>query len=379
MEQPTHSNRRKIGVLSKPFWQRNNHARKSRSRHKCFTSQAESKRVTFHTSWIVSVNSNFWDPANSMAKILDILRTQKWLFLYDQIKLCLKNQAIQIENVLSKNIYSEIRAGYETTPTAQATFEEQFPDVCLDWHDIYKFEDKCCVVTHRAADIRVAWLVYLACLRSHVLRANCNFESKQANSITLFGRRPNEKESLNTARKWERRARISEVGFLWESLGWARIKCLLSALTNVHAVSIYQNLSETSMERSIEWRMCSIWHKFHSFMRSSPKFKTGSTDIAVNILELPVTPCENSWMEHAFSLEIFQRENRTTFLKFQLFPGTWYAQKTCVPLTSLMEFSEFLSKWKAPHITVKGKVVVCACSEFWFLFILSQNQTMWRE
>ena len=33
----------------------------------------------------------------------------------------------------------------------------------------------------------------LACLRSHVLRAYCNkhFESKQANSITLFGRRPN--------------------------------------------------------------------------------------------------------------------------------------------------------------------------------------------
>ena len=30
-------------------------------------------------------------------------------------------------------------------------------------------EDKCCVVTQRAADIRVAWLVYLACSRSHVL------------------------------------------------------------------------------------------------------------------------------------------------------------------------------------------------------------------
>ena len=28
-------------------------------------------------------------------------------------------------------------------------------------------------------------------LRSHVLRAYCNFESKQANLITLFGRRPN--------------------------------------------------------------------------------------------------------------------------------------------------------------------------------------------
>ena len=31
----------------------------------------------------------------------------------------------------------------------------------------------------------------LARLRLHVLRAYCNFESKQAISITLFGRRPN--------------------------------------------------------------------------------------------------------------------------------------------------------------------------------------------
>ena len=58
--------------------------------------------------------------------------------MYDQIKLYLKNQAVQIESVLSKNVYSEIRAGYETRPTAQARFEEQFPDICLDWHDIYK-------------------------------------------------------------------------------------------------------------------------------------------------------------------------------------------------------------------------------------------------
>ena len=36
----------------------------------------------------------------------------------------------------------------------------------------------------RVADIRVAWLVYLACLRSHILRAYCDLESKQANSIT---------------------------------------------------------------------------------------------------------------------------------------------------------------------------------------------------
>ena len=33
----------------------------------------------------------------------------------------------------------------------------------------------------------------LSFLRSHVLRAYCNFESKQANSITLYGRRPNNK------------------------------------------------------------------------------------------------------------------------------------------------------------------------------------------
>ena len=38
---------------------------------------------------------------------------------------------------------------------------------------------------------RVAWHVYLACLRSHVLRAYCNCELKQAILITLFGRRPN--------------------------------------------------------------------------------------------------------------------------------------------------------------------------------------------
>ena len=40
------------------------------------------------------------------------------------------------------------------------------------------------------ADIRVAWPVYLAYLLFHVLRAYYNFESKQAISITLFGRRP---------------------------------------------------------------------------------------------------------------------------------------------------------------------------------------------
>ena len=39
-------------------------------------------------------------------------KSAKTFFLYDQIKLYLKNQAVQIENVLSKNVSSEIRAGY---------------------------------------------------------------------------------------------------------------------------------------------------------------------------------------------------------------------------------------------------------------------------
>ena len=51
-----------------------------------------------------------------MANILGVLRTQKWQNIYfeDQIKLCFKTQALQIEEVFSKNIYSEIRARYET-------------------------------------------------------------------------------------------------------------------------------------------------------------------------------------------------------------------------------------------------------------------------
>ena len=61
-------------------------------------------------------------------------------------------------------------------------------------------EDKCCVVTQRATDVCVAWLVYLACLRSHVLRDYCNFESKQANTITLFGRRPNNNKTCKQNR-----------------------------------------------------------------------------------------------------------------------------------------------------------------------------------
>ena len=51
----------------------------------------------------------------------------------------------------------------------------------------------CTVQDARMADIRLASLVYLPCLRLHVLRAYCTFASKQAVSITLFGPRPNKK------------------------------------------------------------------------------------------------------------------------------------------------------------------------------------------
>ena len=143
----------------------------------------------------------------------------------------------------------------------------------------------CCDTPHSRHSRR------LACLLSHVLCAYCNFESKQANSITLFGPwRPNKMESLDTARKWEWSARISEVGFLRESLGWARIKCLLSALTSVHG-----RFPFTKNFQRLPWKGRSIWHKFHSLMRSSPKFKmVAQISPCVNSLELPVIPCENS-------------------------------------------------------------------------------------
>ena len=108
------------------------------------------------------------------------------------------------------------------------------------------------------------------------------------------------------------------------------------------AFSIYQNLSETSIERSIEWGKCSIWHKFHSFMLSSPKCK-----MVAKIL--PWTAW-NWWLlvEHAFPLENFRRENWATFSKLPLLPGIfqWNARKTCLLLASQ---PELLDKWKAPR------------------------------
>ena len=182
-----------------------------------------------------------------------------------------------------------------------------------------KIKDKCCVVTHRAADIRVAWLVYSRMYCVPIATLNQNKRTR----LLYLGRDAQIMESLNTARKWEWSARISEVGFLPESLGWARIKCLLSALTNVHAVSIYQNLSETSMERSIEWRTCSIWHKLHSLMLLSPKFKM--------VAQISPWITWNRW----FLVKTRKSNNHasTSYLfKFHLFLGSLQrnARQTCV-------------------------------------------------
>ena len=65
--------------------------------------------------------------------------------------------------------------------------------VCYLWVECN--EDKCCVVTRRAADIHVAWLVYA---RTYCVPIAT--ESKQANSITLFGRRPNNNKTCKKNR-----------------------------------------------------------------------------------------------------------------------------------------------------------------------------------
>ena len=63
-------------------------------------------------------------------------KSGKAFVLNDHIKLSLKSQVVQIDKASSKNIYSEIRSRYETKPTAQAKFEEQYSGARLDWHDI---------------------------------------------------------------------------------------------------------------------------------------------------------------------------------------------------------------------------------------------------
>ena len=54
MEHKTHSNQRQIGVFSQPFWQRKNHVRKSRNRHRYITYVKQNPKVLPFTllEWI---------------------------------------------------------------------------------------------------------------------------------------------------------------------------------------------------------------------------------------------------------------------------------------------------------------------------------------
>ena len=107
-------------------------------------------------------------------------------------------------------------------------------------------EDKCCVVTHRAADIRVAWLVYA---RTYGVPIATLHQNKRTRLLYLGDAQIKRKALILHAN-----ARISEVGFLRESLGWARIKGVSVVRIDKcqWAFSSYQKRSETPMERSIE-------------------------------------------------------------------------------------------------------------------------------
>ena len=67
------------------------------------------------------------------------------------------------------------------------------------------------------ADIHLASLVYLRCLRLQVLRAYCTFASKQAVSITLFGPGPNNKGEQGVTR-WKKSNKEYQ-GVTWRNKG----------------------------------------------------------------------------------------------------------------------------------------------------------------
>ena len=74
--------------------------------------------------------------------------TRKWhksgkaFVLENHIKLSLKDQIALINKAVSKNTYSEIRSKYETIPTAQVRYMEQYPSECLERQEIYNLPFK---------------------------------------------------------------------------------------------------------------------------------------------------------------------------------------------------------------------------------------------
>ena len=58
-------------------------------------------------------------------------------------------------------------------------------------------------------------------------------------------------------------------------------------------------------------------------------------------------------MEHTVPSENFQRQNGTTFSEVPLFPEIfqWNEPKNHIPFATQPEFSEYLGKWKTPHLS----------------------------
>ena len=70
-------------------------------------------------------------------------QTNRRVFVFkDQVKLRFKNKETLISKAVSKDIYSGIRSKFETAPTAQGKYKEQFPKVDLNWQEIYNLPFK---------------------------------------------------------------------------------------------------------------------------------------------------------------------------------------------------------------------------------------------
>ena len=59
-------------------------------------------------------------------------KSGKSFVLSDHIQLRLKNMCVGIDKAVSKNVYKEIRAKYESTPTAQKKFTDLYSGKCLE-------------------------------------------------------------------------------------------------------------------------------------------------------------------------------------------------------------------------------------------------------
>ena len=75
-------------------------------------------------------------------------------------------------------------------------------------------------------------------------------------------------------------------------------------------------------------------------------------------------------MEHDIPFGNSNRENGTTFLDFPLFLGIfqWDEPTKRVPFTAEPEIPEILTKWKAPFISIHGRILAQSLSKRTFVF-----------